>query len=229
MALVDQLSESFETSFDSVSSTVVLFVPKLFLALIVFVLGWIIGAIVGRFIAQVVSALRVDKAMQRAGVDAVVTRAGFRLNTGLFLGKIVEWFIMIIFLIVAFDILGLSQVNVFLVDTVLGYLPNVLVATLILVIAAILSDVAHKLVVGSAKAARLPSAHFLGGITKWAIWIFAILAALDHLGIASSLLETLFTGLVYMLTIAGGLAFGLGGKDSAQHFIQKLRGDISGK
>jgi small-conductance mechanosensitive channel len=229
MALVDQLEGSFAASFDSVSSTIALFLPKLFLALVIFVLGWIVGAIVGRFIAQVISALRIDKAMARAGVDTVITRAGFRLNTGLFVGKIVEWFIMIVFLIAALDILGLSQVNIFLVDTVLGYLPNVLVATLILVIAAVLSDVAYKLVVGSAKAARLPSAHFLGGIAKWAIWVFAIIAALDHLGIATSLLETLFTGLVYMLTIAGGLAFGLGGKEAAAHFIQRLRGDISGK
>lgn len=227
MPIVNELETSLTGAFDSVSSTVALFVPKLLLALIIFIVGWIIGAIVGRFVSQVISALKVDHAMKRVGVEEVVHRAGFKLNTGMFLGKIIEWFVVIIFLIAAFEVLELTQINAFLLDTVLGYIPNVIVAALILVIAALISDAVNKIVVGSAKAARLPSAHFLGGVSKWAIWIFAIIAALDHLGIASDLLEVLFTGLVYMLTIAGGLAFGIGGKDAAARFIERLRGDIS--
>jgi len=129
----------------------------------------------------------------------------------------------------AFDVLGLSEINVFLRDTVLGYLPNVFVAAIILVIAALIADAVGKVVVGSAKAANLPSSHFLGGISKWSIWVFAIIAALDRLGIASELLLTLFTGMVYMFAIAGGIAFGWGGKETAERFIERLRGDISAK
>lgn len=229
MSIVNDLGASLTSAFDSVSGTLVFFIPKLFLALVIFIFGWVVGVIIGRFIAQVISKLNVDTALEQAGVGKIIDRAGFKLNSGVFLGKIFEWFVTIIFLIASFQILGLTSINAFLLDTVLGYLPNVIVAVLILVIAALISDAVKTLVVGSAKAAKLPSAYFLGGITKWAIWIFAIIAALDHLGIASNLLETLFTGIIYMLTIAGGLAFGLGGKEEASRFIQRLRGDISEK
>tara|TARA_Y100000310_G_scaffold263659_1_gene273971 strand:+ start:11321 stop:12016 length:696 start_codon:yes stop_codon:yes gene_type:complete len=229
VTIVDQLSNSFSNAFDSVTGGIVFFIPKLLVALLVFIFGWVIGALIGRFVAQIISALRVDRAMGQLGIDKIVNRAGFQLNTGLFFGKIVEWFFIVIFLIASFEILGLTQINEFLLQSVLGYIPNVIVASVVLVIAALVSDALSKFVSGSAKAASLPSANFLGGVTKWAVWVFAIIAALGHLGIATSLLETLFTGLVYMLTIAGGLAFGLGGKEAASRFIERLRGDISGK
>ena len=81
--------------------------------------------------------------------------------------------------------------------------------------------------VGSAKAAHLPSAGFLGGMAKWAIWIFAILAAMYQLGIAGAFVQTLFTGFIAALSLAMGLAFGLGGKDVAARFLERLRSDIS--
>jgi small-conductance mechanosensitive channel len=229
MAALEDLGTGLQQSFSDVGAGVVNFVPKLFVALVIFVVGWVIGALIGRFIAQIISALKVDRALQRAQVEEVVNRAGFQLNSGKFIGKLVEWFIIIVFLIAALDVLGLSEINIFLRDTVLGYIPNVFVAAIILVIAALIAEAVGKIVVGSAKAAHLPSAHFLGGISRWAIWVFAIIAALDRLGIASELLLTLFTGMVYMLAIAGGIAFGWGGKDAAARFIERLRGDISGK
>jgi len=229
MAVIDELGQGFYQSFTGVTGGMANFVPKLFVSLVVLIMGWALGAFFGRIVAQIINALKVDRALEKTSVNEVINRAGFQLNTGKFFGKLVEWFIIVIFLIVAFDVLGLSEINVFLRDAVLGYLPNVFVAAIVLVIAALLSEATGKLVMGSAKAARLPSAHFLGGISRWAIWVFAIIAALDRLGIASELLLTLFTGLVYMLAIAGGIAFGWGGKDTAQRFIERLRGDISGK
>ena len=77
---------------------------------------------------------------------------------------------MIVFLIASLEILGLSQVNDFLKNVVLGYLPNVIVAALILVVAAFIAHAMQRIVVGSAKAARVPSTHPLGGLTKWSIW-----------------------------------------------------------
>ena len=85
----------------------------------------------------------------------------------------------------------------------------------------------QKVAVGSAKAAEVKSASFLGGVTRWAIWVFAILIALSQLGIAAQFMFTLFTGVVAMLALAGGLAFGLGGRDAAQKYLERLRRDIS--
>ena len=107
------------------------------------------------------------------------------------------------------------------------YLPKVIVAAIILVVSAVLAEAVKRLVTGSARAAHLPSSAFLGGVSKWAIWIFAILAALYQVGIAGPLVQTFFTGAVAAISLAVGLAFGLGGKDAAARFLEKLRSDIA--
>lgn len=219
----------FTRAFQDMWVGIVNFVPQLIIAVIIFIIGWVLGITLGRVVAQIIRSLKIDNILKGLGTEDVLSRAGFRLDSGAFIGGLVRWFVIIIFLIASIDVLGLSQVNVFLREVVLGYLPNVIVAALILIVAAIIADAIYKLVVGSAKAANVPSAHFMGGIAKWAIWIFAILAALSQLGIAGAFAQTLFTGLVAMLALAGGLAFGLGGKEAASRYIERLRGDIGGK
>ena len=140
---------------------------------------------------------------------------------------LVKWFIIIVFLVAALDVLNLSQVNSFLQGVVLLYLPNVIVAVLFLIIAAILAEIVKNIVVGSARAAGVTSANLAGAVAKWAIWVFAVIAALTQLGVASALIQTLFTGLVVAISLAFGLAFGLGGKDAAARAIDRVRSEVA--
>lgn len=213
-------------SFQGLWYGIINFVPNLVVAVVIFILGWMIGSVLGRLVAQIIKAIRVDSALESAGAADVLSRAGFKLDSGAFIGGLVKWFFIVVFLVASFDVLGLSQVNFFLQDVVLAYLPNVIVAMLVLLVAAVIADAMQKVVVGSAKAAGMGHAHLLGGVTKWAIWIFAFIIALSHLGIAQPFMQVLFTGVVAMLALAGGLSFGLGGKEVAAHFLEKLRGDI---
>ncbi len=213
-------------SFQEIWLGVADFIPKLTVAILIFVIGWVVGVILGRVVAQIVRSLKVDNALKGAGVEDVLSRAGFRLDSGLFLGELVKWFLIIVFLVATLDVLGLSQVNVFLQQVVLAYIPQVIVAVLILLIAAVIADATQKVVVGTAKAAGVAQAALLGGVTKWSIWIFAILIALSHLGIGDYFAQTLFTGIIVALSIGFGLAFGLGGQGTAGEFLQKLRRDI---
>ncbi len=215
------------SSFQAMWQGIIEFLPRMLLALIVFVLGWVIADILGKFVAQIVDLLKIDKVLSKTGIEEPLKRANIRLNSAAFVGGLIRWFFLIVFLLATFEILGLSQLSVFLKDVVLQYLPHVIAAVFIMLIAAVLADVLQKVVIASAKAAHLTSSVFLGGVTKWAIWIFAILAALYELGIAGALIQTLFTAFVAMIAVAGGLAFGLGGKDAAARFIEKLRQDIS--
>lgn len=216
-------------SFQDIWSGVASFLPLLIVAIIVFVVGLIVASALGKIVEQIVKTLKVDKALENLGLNDIVSKAGLKLDSGAFLGGLVKWFFVVVFLVAAIDVLGLNQVNEFLSDVVLVYLPNVIVAVLLLLAGALISGVMQKVVVSSAKAAELNSAGMLGGITKWSIWVFAILAALYQLGIAGELIQTIFTGFVGMLAIAGGLAFGLGGKDAAQKAIERLKQDISAR
>ena len=216
-------------SFQNIGIEVLNFLPNLIVGIIIFVLGWVIGTVLDRLVARVVHMLNVDWALRTTGVSEIVEKAGFRSDAGAFVGGLVKWFIIIVFLVATLDVLGLEQVNLFLQEAVLVYLPQVIVAVLILIVGAVLAEVVQRMVIGGARAAGVKTANFLGRVSKWVIWVISILAALFQLGIAAPLVQTLFTGLVIAVSLAVGLAFGLGGQDAAARYIEKVRGDIEHK
>jgi hypothetical protein len=134
----------------------------------------------------------------------------------------VYWFFVVVFLLAASDILGFYSLSAFLKDTLM-YVPNIIVAILILLAALVVANFLRRLIRASVKGANLHAAKFLGTVTWWAVVIFGLLTALTQLGIAVSIINSIITGFVAMLAIAGGLAFGLGGKEYAAHMIGKLR------
>lgn len=218
----DVLSQSFNNLFYGV----VAFIPNLIVAIVIFIVGWLIGVGVGRVVKQVVDALRVDHALRATGLERVLSRAGFQLSAGKFLGSLVEWFFVIVFLVASLNVLGLDTVNLFLTEVVLGYLPQVIVAALILIVAAVLAETAERVISGSARAAQIGQAGLIGKVTRYAIWVFAILAALAQLQVATVFVQTLFTGVVIALSLALGLAFGLGGQATAARYLDHLSSEI---
>ena len=152
--------------------------------------------------------------------------AGFPLSIGRFLGTLVQWFIVIGFLVASLDVLGLNRVTIFLQQVVLLYLPQIIVAVLILILAAIVAEAVKNIISSSARAAGAHSGNLAGTVAKYAIWITAVLAVLNQLGVATEFVQTLFTGLVVALSLAFGLAFGLGGKEAAARTIERIRGEI---
>lgn len=219
-------SSSLRDSFTNLGSGVVNFIPNVIVAIVIFVVGWAIGSLLGQVISQIIKSLKIDNLLRTAKVDEVLRRAGFNLDAGRFVGDLVEWFVILVFLVASLDVLGLTQVTAFLNQVVLLYLPQVIVAVLILLVAVVIASAMQKAVVGAAMAAGVKSANFLGSVTKWAIWIFAVLMALFQLGIAAPFVQTLFTGLIVALSLAFGLSFGLGGQQAAAGFIEKMREEI---
>lgn len=227
--LIETWTDVLTRSFQDLWVGIVAFLPNVVVALIIFVLGWLIGAALGRVVAQVVRSLKVDNALKSTGLNETVERAGFTMDSGAFLGALVKWFFIVVFLVASLDVLGLDQVNFFIQTVVLGYLPQVIVAVLILLVAAVIAEVAGKAVSGAAKAAHVRSAGLAGSVAKWSIWIFALLAALDHLQVASAFVQTLFTGVIVALSLAFGLAFGLGGQEAASRYVEKIKADLDHK
>lgn len=203
------------------------FIPSLLGAIVIFIVGWVLAVMVSRAIEHLLNLIKIDRLFKELGTERLLEKMGFKLRVGRFVGEVVRWFIVIAFLIPSLEVLGLSAINEFLRNDVLGYIPNIFVAALVLIIASYVSDFLHKLVEGSARAVNSRAARMTGTIIRWAIWIFAIIIALSELGIAAQFMHALFIGIVAMLALAGGLAFGLGGRDAAGKTINKISQDLS--
>lgn len=195
--------------------------PNIFLAIVIFVIGWVLAHALAKTIKSVVGLTKIDNTLAKFKVDQVVSRFGWRLDAGKFVGELVRWFLIIVFLLVSSDVLGLSAVSQFLNDLLL-YIPNVVAAAIIVLIAALVANFLQKVVIASASAAQLKAANFAGTIVKWAILIVGVLIAVEQLGISQIYLQTLYTGIVALIAIGGGLAFGLGGKEQASIFLSHV-------
>lgn len=204
------------------------FFPILLGAILVFLLGWIIAVVMEKVVEKMILSLRIDQAFEKMGLRRKLNESGINLNIAAFFGGLVKWFLILVFLMAATDILGLNQVTNFL-NSIILYIPNVVVAVIILAVVFLVGNLVYSIVKGSTRAAGVMSATLLATISKWSIIIFGLLAALIQLGIATSLVSTIFIGIVAMLSLAGGLAFGLGGKEEAQMILRKLREEITEK
>jgi len=205
------------------------FIPNLVAALVIFFVGWAVAIAIGRLIEKILVILRINAAFESVkGLKRAVEQAGLKLNIAKLIGEIFKWFLMIVTLLAATDILGLQEVSQFL-TSVLLYVPNVVVAALILVIAVILANFVYRTVLASVEAAGFTSGGAVAAISKWAIIVFALFAALLQLKVATQLIQTFLTAFFAMIALAGGLAFGLGGKDMATKWLKKAEHDLSGQ
>jgi len=219
----------FITTLKTIGVGVMHILPQILLATLLVILGAVVGSGLARLIRRGAEMSKVDAVLESAGVTTLVSRSGYTLNVGAILGGLVQWFIIIIFVVAAFDVLGLKEVNMFLREVVLSYLPRVVVAILILLSAALMAEFVHKIVVGASRAAEVRAHYLLGTVARFAIWAFAILAALNELQIATAFVQTLFTGIVVALSLAVGLSFGLGGRDAAARYIEHVSGELKEK
>jgi hypothetical protein len=203
------------------------FIPILIGAIIVFIIGWFISIGVGKLITEILKRLKFNQLFERGSWRNALEKAEIKVDASGFIGAIVKWVLVIVFLLAAVEILGFVQFAGFL-KGVLDYLPNVIVAALIFVVTVIVVDIVEKVVRVAVESIKVGFGQVVSAVIKWSIWIFAILAILYQLGVARPFMETLFTGIIAMLVISLGLAFGLGGKDVAAEILQDLRRKLRG-
>ncbi|MBN2197745.1 hypothetical protein JW698_00900 [Candidatus Wolfebacteria bacterium] len=215
-------TETLIISFQNVWAGIINFLPSLIGALILIIVGLIVAAGLRALIEKIINTLKLDSVLKKVGLDPIFERAGLQLNSGKFIGLLFYWFLVIVFVLAVTDILGLYGVSLFLKDVV-SYIPNIIVAVLIMLVAVMVANFLRSIIKASVKGAKLHNSKFLSSLAWWVIIVFGFLAALIQVGIAVTILNTLITGLIAMLALAGGIAFGLGGKDYAASLLEKFR------
>lgn len=203
------------------------FIPSLIGALIVFIIGWIVALAFGKLVAEVLKKIRFNQIFEKGGWKGALEKADIKVDASEFIGSIIKWVLMIVFLAASIEILGFNQLTLFLTADVLPFLPNVVVAAFIFVVAVIIADVLEKVVRASVEGVKAGYGSVAGVIVKWSILVFAILAILYQLGIGAVFMADLFKGVVAMIVIAVGLAFGLGGKEVAGEIVRDMKNKLS--
>lgn len=204
------------------------FIPRLIGALILFIIGWIIAVAIGKLIAEILRKIKFNRIFEKGGWKSALEKAEIKVDASGFIGAIFKWVLMIVFLAAAIEILGFVQLTGFLTD-VLNYLPNVVVAAFIFVIAVIIADILEKIVRAAVESIKVGYGQVIGAIVKWSIWVFAILAILSQLKIEAAgwivnLINIVFIGIVATIAIA----FGLGGKEVAAETVRNLKNKFKG-
>ena len=208
------------------------FAANLVLAIVVFIIGYLISAGIGRLVAEILRAIRFNRLFEKEGWKSALEKAGVHVNPSEFIGAIFKWVFVIVSLLLAVDILQLAQFGAIL-NQILGYLPNVVAAALIFVVAVIISDIIEKVIRVGVEKMKIGHGYLVSGIVKWAIWIFTIFLILDQLLPNSDLIKTLYMAIVYgvvgSVALGVAIAIGLGGKETAAEVIGDMKKKIGGK
>lgn len=197
-----------------------LFLPDLVMGLILLTLGWFIAMGLGLVVTQVLKKAKFDDLLEKAEWKEAMQKAKISIHASKFVGSVTKWVVYLFFIWAAVGVFGLNHLVRFM-ENILGYIPNIIVAVLIFVIAVMLADLLAKIVVVATERVKFKHTIMAGEIVRWSIWIFAGFAILIELGIAREMLSTLFTGIIALMVIAGGIAFGLGGKDMATDILRE--------
>jgi hypothetical protein len=218
---VQDTGDAFRASLAGALNTFLSAVPRIIGFLVVLIVGWIISSLLARGVEALLHAVRFNDLARRSGFADFVQQMGVKDDSSGVIASIVKWFVRLITLVVAFDTLGLPAVSNVL-NQLLLWLPNLVVALVVLVIGGLAANALSQLVRGATSEAGFSNPNMLATVTKVAVWSFAIIVAVNQLGIATTLINTLLIGVIGALALACGLAFGLGGRDRAAQLLETV-------
>ena len=225
--MVTNWGEAIITSFSNALSLIFSFIPKLIGFLIILLVGWLIANALSKAVTFLLRKVGFDRLSERIGLTTLSQRMGLQMDAADLLGKLVYWFIFLIFLIPAVEALGLTSVSNVL-NAIIAYLPNVFVAVLVLFLGALIANFFADIVRGATASTNIGNPNVFAAIARYAILGFVAIVALEELQIALSIINLLFGAIVFGAALAFGLAFGLGGRDAAQRLIERSESSLKG-
>lgn len=219
MTQVQNWGDAFLASVSNALTVLFAALPRIIGFVLILLIGWFIAGLIAGAVAALLRTIRFNDVANRSGFTGFVRNMGVATDPAGFLALMAKWFVRLIVLVVAFDALGLPAVSDVLRQLLL-WLPNLVVALVILVLAGLAATALANLVRGATAQAGFSNPDLIATIARVAVWGFAIVVAVNQIGIATTLVNTLFMGIVAALALALGLAFGLGGRDTAQELVR---------
>jgi hypothetical protein len=217
---VQDTGDALKASLAGALNTFLSAIPRIIGFAVVLIVGWIISSLLARGVQALLHAVKFNELARRSGFADFVHKMGVKDDSSGVIANIVKWFVRLIALVVAFDTLGLPAVSNVLQQLLL-WVPNLVVALVVLVIGGLAAKALSQLVRGASAEAGFTNPDMLATVASVAVWGFTIVVAVNQLGIATTLINTMLVGLVGALALAFGLAFGLGGRERAAQMLER--------
>jgi len=198
------------------------YIPVLLGALIILIVGWIVAKAIRQIVDWLLKTIRFDALADKAGISEVLRKGELKITARQVVSSLVYWLIIIMVLVMVANALGLPKASDIL-SNLFAYVPKVIAALLVLVVAMFLASFVSGIVRIAAGNAKLPKPELLAGICRWVIIVFAVTISLAQLGIAPLLVTATFNIILGGIVLALALAFGLGGKDAAARYLEELK------
>lgn len=196
------------------------FLPALIGALLIILIGWFIAGFIAGLIERGLKAVGLEAAVERSGIGNFIRQSGTRLTTSGVIAVLIKYSIFLIFVQAAANVIGIPQLTE-IINRIILFIPSVIVAMAIIVIGSFIAQFLAGLVRSSVSELGVGNPNLLATLTQYVVIGFAVIAAIDQLGIAATLVNTLLIGLIGAVALAVGLAFGLGGREVAAEITRK--------
>ena len=213
------INDILGATLNSVISSVGVFVPRFISGLIVLLIGIVVASFLKQLLLQLFRIIKLDQFLDKYSIAA--PKAKEKVNWAQILAELARWFIIILFLIPTVDAWGLWRF-VEVLNELLNFLPRVFISVLLLIVGIVISKLVYDLLLASVGGVSKEAVKTVAQVGRWSVLVFVFLVVLNQLGIASDLIRILFAGIVGMTALAGGLAFGLGGKDIARELLGRI-------
>ena len=220
---IQTFGEATMASLGLAMATLFAAVPKIIGFAVILLVGWLLASLIAKAVAAVLRTVKFNDVAQRAGFTGFMKKMGVDTDASGFIANIAKWFIRLIVLVVAFDALGLPAVSDVLRQLLL-WLPNLVVAMVVLVVAGLVANALSGIVRGATSQAGFSNPETLATVAKLAVWAFAIVIAVNQIGVAATLVNTLLMATFGALALAFGLSFGLGGREMAAQLLAEWKG-----
>ncbi|MGY4533862.1 small-conductance mechanosensitive channel [Pseudomonas sp. TE3786] len=215
---LDLWTQSLKEAMAALWTKVAVFIPNLFVALILVLLGFVVAKLLDTLLSKLLGKVGLDRLMAGTGLTKLIGRAGIQVPVSALIGKIVYWFVLLVFLVSAAESLGLQRVSATL-DVLALYLPKVFGAAMVLVIGILLAQLVSGLVRSAADGVGLDYANGLGRIAQGLVIILSISVAIGQLEVKTDLLNNVIAIVLISVGLAVALALGLGSRDIAAQIL----------
>jgi small-conductance mechanosensitive channel len=204
------------------------FLVNVLLVVIILIIGWVIAKIIRSLVTKLLRTVKLDQLSDRIDLDNMLAKGGINYSLSELIGVICYWLALLVTFVVAINAIGLT-VAADLLNRIVLYVPNIIAAMFILILGMFVATLLSNIVKTAANNAGLSQSKILGKVVEVAVFIFAVVMALEQLGVAMKIVELVISIVLASLGLGAALAFGLGCKDIAGRYISDLAESLKSK